>query len=112
MVRNDTLAKDLGGQKRRTVYLPPSFMEANLLTGFDAATSGSSKNSPEPLLLRIKTPAVLPNDVKAELSGCFVVAEAVGRLRQGTGRRAPGLALLPEQRGPGRDRHPGQGVRH
>ena len=80
VVRNDTLAKDLGGQKRRTVYLPPSFMEANLLTGFDAATSGSSKNSPEPLLLRIKTPAVLPNDVKAELSGCFVVAEAVGRL--------------------------------
>ena len=80
VVKNDTLAKDLGGQKRRTVYLPPSFMEANLLTGFDAATSGSSKNSPEPLLLRIKTPAVLPNDVKAELSGCFVVAEAVGRL--------------------------------
>jgi conjugal transfer pilus assembly protein TraB len=79
VVKNDTLAKDLGGQKRRTVYLPPSFMEANLLTGFDAATSGSSKNSPEPLLLRIKTPAVLPNDVKAELSGCFVVAEAVGR---------------------------------
>jgi len=66
--------------KGRTVYLPPSFMEANLLTGFDAATSGSSKNSPEPLLLRIKTPAVLPNDVKAELSGCFVIAEAVGRL--------------------------------
>ena len=80
VVKNDSLAKDLGGQKRRTVYLPPSFMEANLLTGFDAATSGSSKNSPEPLLLRIKTPAVLPNDVKAELSGCFVVAEAVGRL--------------------------------
>ncbi|NLB07557.1 MAG: conjugal transfer protein TraB [Desulfobulbaceae bacterium] len=80
VVRNATQAKDLGGQKRRTVYLPPSFMEANLLTGFDAATSGSSKNSPEPLLLRIKTPAVLPNDVKAELSGCFVVAEAVGRL--------------------------------
>jgi conjugal transfer pilus assembly protein TraB len=66
--------------ERRTVYLPPSFMEAHLLTGFDAATSGSGRNSPEPLLLRIQTPAVLPNDVKAELSGCFVVAEAVGRL--------------------------------
>ena len=80
VVKNDTLPKGDAKKKGRTVYLPPSFMEANLLTGFDAATSGTSKNSPEPLLLRIKTPAVLPNDVKAELSGCFVVAEAVGRL--------------------------------
>ena len=80
VVKNDSLPKGETKKKSRTVYLPPSFMEANLLTGFDAATSGSSKNSPEPLLLRIKTPAVLPNDIKAELSGCFVVAEAVGRL--------------------------------
>ena len=67
-------------KKARTVYLPPSFMEAKLLTGFDAATSGQGKNNPEPLLLRIQTPAVLPNDVKANLAGCFVMAEAVGRL--------------------------------
>ena len=80
VVKNDSLPKGETKKKGRTVYLPPSFMEANLLTGFDAATSGTSKNSPEPLLLRIKTPAVLPNDIKAELSGCFVVAEAVGRL--------------------------------
>ena len=80
VVKNDSLPKGDAKKKGRTVYLPPSFMEANLLTGFDAATSGTSKNSPEPLLLRIKTPAVLPNDIKAELSGCFVVAEAVGRL--------------------------------
>jgi len=80
VVKNDSLPKGEAKKKGRTVYLPPSFMEANLLTGFDAATSGTSKNSPEPLLLRIKTPAVLPNDIKAELSGCFVVAEAVGRL--------------------------------
>jgi conjugal transfer pilus assembly protein TraB len=80
VIRNDSLPKADTKKKNRTVYLPPSFMEANLLTGFDAATSGTSKNSPEPLLLRIKAPAVLPNDIKAELSGCFVVAEAVGRL--------------------------------
>jgi len=67
-------------KKARTVYLPPSFMEAKLLTGFDAATSGQGKNNPEPLLLRIQTPAVLPNDVKTNLAGCFVMAEAVGRL--------------------------------
>lgn len=70
-----TLAK-----KGRTVYLPPSFMEAMLLTGFDAATSGQGKSDPEPMLLRVQTPAVLPNDIKADLAGCFVVAEAVGRL--------------------------------
>ncbi|EKD39763.1 MAG: hypothetical protein ACD_75C00302G0015 [uncultured bacterium] len=67
-------------KKARTVYLPPSFMEASLLTGFDASTSGTGKNNPEPLLLRIQTPAVLPNDIKANLSGCFIIAEAVGRL--------------------------------
>ncbi|KAB2890790.1 MAG: conjugal transfer protein TraB [Desulfobulbaceae bacterium] len=67
-------------KKGRTVYLPPSFMEASLLTGFDASTSGNGRSNPEPLLLRIQTPAVLPNDVKANLRGCFVIAEAVGRL--------------------------------
>jgi conjugal transfer pilus assembly protein TraB len=51
------------------------------LTGFDAATSSGAKGgNSEPLLLRIQTPAVLPNDIKANLSGCFVIAEAVGRL--------------------------------
>lgn len=77
-------AADNNGQdskkKGRTVYLPPSFMEASLLTGFDASTSGNGRNNPEPLLLRIQTPAVLPNDIKANLRGCFVIAEAVGRL--------------------------------
>lgn len=71
---------DNGKKKARTVYLPPSFMEANLLTGFDASTSGTGKSNPEPLLLRIQTPAVLPNDIKANLAGCFIIAEAVGRL--------------------------------
>jgi len=54
-------------------------MEAKLLTGFDASTSGKGTNNPEPLLLRIQTPAVLPNDIKANLAGCFVLAAAVGR---------------------------------
>jgi len=76
------LPKDDGSKKKgRTVYLPPSFMEASLLTGFDAATSSGAKGgNSEPLLLRIQTPAVLPNDIKANLAGCFVIAEAVGRL--------------------------------
>jgi conjugal transfer pilus assembly protein TraB len=79
---NPNITEPTGADKKkgRTVYLPPSFMEAKLLTGFDASTSGKGTNNPEPLLLRIQTPAVLPNDVKRELQGCFVIAEAVGRL--------------------------------
>ena len=79
VVSNKDQRKD-DRKKFRTVYLPPSFLEAELLTGFDAATSGKGKNDPEPMLIRVQTPAVLPNDIKADLAGCFVVAEAVGRL--------------------------------
>jgi conjugal transfer pilus assembly protein TraB len=64
----------------RTVYLPPSFMSAILLTGLDAGTSSTGKSNPDPVLLRVQTPAVLPNDVKANLAGCFVVGEGQGRL--------------------------------
>ena len=67
-------------KKERTVYLPPSFMSAILLTGLDAGTSNNGKSNPDPVLLRVQTPAVLPNDVKANLSGCFVVGEGQGRL--------------------------------
>lgn len=82
VVLSNPAAKDKAAlaKKGRTVYLPPSFMEAMLLTGFDAATSGQGKSDPEPMLLRVQTPAVLPNDIKADLAGCFVVAEAIGRL--------------------------------
>lgn len=33
-----------------------------------------------PTLFRIKAPAVLPNSVKANLKGCFVIAEGLGSL--------------------------------
>lgn len=62
------------------IYLPPSFMAATLLSGLDAPTSESAKGSPVPALLRIKDLAVLPNSVKADLKGCFVIAEGLGNL--------------------------------
>lgn len=64
----------------RTVYLPPSFMEATLLTGFSAATMQGAKTYEKPLLLRIRDLAVLPNEIKANLKGCFVIASAYGDL--------------------------------
>lgn len=69
-----------GDKKKQTVYLPPSFMEATLLSGLDAPIVQEAKGNPVPLLLRVKDLAVLPNRVKANLKGCFVIAEGYGSL--------------------------------
>jgi conjugal transfer pilus assembly protein TraB len=67
--------------KNNVVFLPPSFMEATLLTGFDASTTGGrGSGGSEPVMLRVQTPAILPNYVKAQLEGCFIIAEARGNL--------------------------------
>jgi hypothetical protein len=42
-------------------------MEEKLLTGFDASISGKGTNNPEPILLKIQTPVVLPNDILYEV---------------------------------------------
>ena len=77
-------AKDLGitgaKKKTRTIYLPPGFMKARLLTGIDALASRDATSNPEPLIARVQAPAVLPNDVKANLAGCFVIGNATGSL--------------------------------
>lgn len=62
------------------VYLPPSFMAATLLSGLDAPTVEDSKGNPVPVLLRVKDLAVLPNSIKADLKGCFAIAEGYGNL--------------------------------
>ncbi|MDJ0277718.1 TraB/VirB10 family protein [Sphingomonas sp. 2R-10] len=67
-------------KKSRTIYLPPGFMKARLLTGIDALASRDATSNPEPLIARVQAPAVLPNDVKANLAGCFVVGNATGSL--------------------------------
>jgi len=55
-------------------------MEGFLLTGMDAMTIEGSGDTPEPMMIRVQAPAVLPNDVKANLNGCFVIAEGYGNL--------------------------------
>ena len=64
----------------RTIYLPPGFMKARLLTGIDALASRDATSNPEPVIARVQAPAVLPNDVKANLAGCFVIGNATGSL--------------------------------
>ena len=49
----DDKKKDVGD---RSVYLPPSFMEATLLSGLDAPTTSEAKGNPVPVLLRVKDP--------------------------------------------------------
>lgn len=61
-------------------YLPVSFMPAKLLTGLKAKTVESARGDPEPILLRVQAPAVLPNEIRAELQGCLVVAHGYGSL--------------------------------
>ena len=64
----------------RQVYLPVGMMEAVLLTGLDALVGNQAQSNPEPVLARVQTPAVLPNDVRANLKGCFVVGNGIGIL--------------------------------
>jgi len=72
--------QDNGKKKNPKYYLPVGFMEAKLLTGVSAKTVESAKGDPEPVLLRVQTPAILPNEVRAQLEGCFVVAHGYGSL--------------------------------
>lgn len=72
---------DAGKKKAvKKFYLPVGFMPAKLLTGLKAKTVETARNDPEPMLLRVQAPAVLPNEVRAALKGCFVVANGFGSL--------------------------------
>ncbi|WP_224962488.1 TraB/VirB10 family protein [Geomonas subterranea] len=77
-----TAAKGDDGKKKEKdrpfVYLAPSFMEATTLNGLNAPTSDAGRNNPMPVFMRVAAPAILPNEVKANLKGCFVIGEAVG----------------------------------
>jgi len=55
-------------------------MEGTLLSGMYAPANSGGKGEPLPGLIRIKNLAILPNSVKADLKGCFVIVEAQGSL--------------------------------
>ncbi len=74
--------EESAAKKKKTVYMPPSFMDAKLLIGLNALTSEGGQSNPEPIVFRVQAPAVLPNNLKANLKGCFVVANAHGNLAQ------------------------------
>ncbi|OPY85437.1 MAG: Bacterial conjugation TrbI-like protein [Smithella sp. PtaU1.Bin162] len=51
-----------------------------MLSGLDAPTTEGGKGQPVPVLLRIRDLAFLPNQVRANLQGCFVISEGHGSL--------------------------------
>ncbi|MCR9260876.1 MAG: TraB/VirB10 family protein [Pseudomonadaceae bacterium] len=72
--------QDDGAKKKTQFLMPPGFMASKLLTGVEALTSAQGKEDAEPLMFRVQAPAILPNDLKADLKGCFVVGNAYGSL--------------------------------
>ncbi|MDO3380354.1 TraB/VirB10 family protein [Geoalkalibacter halelectricus] len=76
----EVVREDKKKDKANQIYLPPSFMGATLLSGLDAPTTDNARGNPVPVLIRVQDLAILPNSVKADLKGCFVIAEGVGNL--------------------------------
>lgn len=78
--QGEPLKKKNNKKKQKSFYLAPGFMEAQILHGIEAYTSEGANANPEPLLIRVQAPAVLPNNIKAQLAGCFVMANVYGSL--------------------------------
>ncbi|MCP3922829.1 MAG: hypothetical protein GY714_09615 [Desulfobacterales bacterium] len=65
---------------KKVVVLPISFVKAKLLTGIRASTGSNGKGEPSQLLFRIQDLAILPNQLRSNITGCFITAEGAGSL--------------------------------
>lgn len=63
-----------------TVLIPPGFMPAKMLVGVMAQVANGGRSDPKPIHLRVQAPATLPNKIKMNLAGCFVIANTWGHL--------------------------------
>lgn len=62
-------------------YVPSaSFFSVSLLTGLDAPTGNKAKTQPSPLALRVQDLSWLPNEIRQNVRGCFLLAEGIGEL--------------------------------
>jgi conjugal transfer pilus assembly protein TraB len=77
-------AKSTKDKKREdpTTYLPAgSFMQAVLLSGLDAPTSGGKSTAePYPVLLGVTDLSVLPNRFRMNLKECFIIGAGYGNI--------------------------------
>lgn len=65
--------------KKRTIRIASgTHTTATSLHGFYASVSGDGKKNPMIVLLRVNNLAVMPNSVKRDLKGCYVLADGHG----------------------------------
>ena len=68
-------------QGNKSHYVPTgAFSKGVLLTGLDAPTGNKAKSSPHPVLIRMQNMSFLPNEVRQDWTGCFVLGEGYGEL--------------------------------
>jgi conjugal transfer pilus assembly protein TraB len=65
-----------------TSYLPVGFVRAKILGGLDAPTNGQAQSEPLPMILEVIDYATLPNEFRANVKKCLVVAASWGDLSQ------------------------------
>jgi conjugal transfer pilus assembly protein TraB len=70
-------------KKGKLNYIPSnSIFKATLITGVLAPTMSAGKQNPAPVTLRLKDLSFFPNEIRKNLSGCFVGGEAYGNLSE------------------------------
>lgn len=68
-------------KKKWVNFIPAgSILKATLLNGMFAPTMSKASSKPYPALMRIWDLGFLPNEVRKDLSGCFVLGQAYGEL--------------------------------
>jgi len=67
-------------QNKEKYFLPISFAKAQTLHGLRIVTSEGAMADPEQLLIRIQAPSILPNSIRSDLEGCFVMSSVTGHL--------------------------------
>lgn len=65
--------------KESKVIIPAgSILSGVLLNGMDAPTSQRARQDPQPVLVRIKREAILPNRYRSDIRECFLIASGYG----------------------------------
>lgn len=67
--------------KEPRAYIPSgSMITGVLINGMDAPTGRSASGQPQPVLIRVKREAILPNRFRADVRECFIIAAGYGDL--------------------------------
>ena len=73
--------KEQVNDKEPTVYVPSgTLISGVLINGIDAPTGRAASGQPQPVLVRIKHEALLPNRYRADVRECFAILAGFGDL--------------------------------